>query len=152
MDSARPNALGRFVVLGVAFLVGYLVANPAGTVWRARYWMPFGSRTSALEHLVEVEPGGAESELTNAIDADDGELQLAAATVLAKRGDKRGLETLVKLCGDGDAEGTKPRQQLEKLLEKPGRIDDFDSVKEWFGSTRHILKCNKHAVWRESGN
>jgi len=144
--------LGRFVVLGVAFLVGYLVANPAGTVWRARYWMPFGNRTAALEHLVEVEPGGAESELSSAIDADDEGLRFVAATVLAKRGDKRGLETLVKLCGTGESAKAKPRAQLEALLDKPERLDDFDSVQEWFDSTRHTLKCTEHAVWRQQGN
>ena len=88
MESARPNALRSFVIIAVAFSVGYLIANPAGTVWRARYWLPFGDRNSALERLVEVEPGGAESELTHAIETDDPALQLTAAeeTIAVQRG------------------------------------------------------------------
>jgi hypothetical protein len=149
MESARPNALRSLLVIVVSFSVGYLVANPAGTVHRARYWMPFGDRNGALASLVEVEPGGAESELSHAIKANDPELQLTAAEVLAKRGDKRGLETLVSLCGKD--EESRPRKSLEALLERPGRLDHYDSVQQWFDSTRHVLRCNKHAVWREKG-
>ncbi len=150
MESARPNALRSFVIIAVAFFVGYLVANPAGTFWRARYWLPFGDRSSALASLVEVEPGGAESELSHAIETDDPALQLAAAEVLAARGDKRGLETLVALCNE--SEDSPPRQSLEKILDDPKRLNDFDSVKEWFDSTRHVLRCNKHALWKEQGD
>ncbi|MHC4448801.1 MAG: HEAT repeat domain-containing protein [Planctomycetota bacterium] len=150
MESARPNALRSFVIIAVAFSVGYLIANPAGTVWRARYWLPFGDRNSALERLVEVEPGGAESELTHAIETDDPALQLTAAEALAARGDKRGLETLVALCGD--AEESPPRTSLEGILDDPKRLNDFDSVKEWFDSNRHVLRCTKHALWKEQGD
>jgi len=152
MESARPNALRSFVILGVAFLVGYVVANPAGTVWRARYWMPFGDRAAALEKLVAVEPVGAESELGHALEADDAKLRLAAASVLAARGEKRGLEALVMMCGDGEAEGTPPRGEIERLLEEPEEIGEYDSVKEWYEAKRHYLKCDAHAVWRERRN
>ena len=78
------------------------------------------------------------------------QLQLAAAEVLATRGDKRGLETLVALCGE--AEESPPRTSLERILDNPKRLNDFDSVKEWFDSNRHVLRCTKHALWKEQGD
>jgi len=147
MESARSGPLRSIVVIGVAFLVGYLVANPAGTVWRARYWMSLGDRAMMLEKLVEVEPVGAESELDHAIGSDDDGLRYTAASVLAARGDKRGLEELVKMCGEGTGEGTPSRRRIEELLEQPDRIDGYDSVREWFDSNRHILRCEHDARW-----
>ena len=151
MESARPNPLRSVVIIAVAFLVGYLVANPAGTVWRAKYWMGFGDRAGALDKLVIAESDGAESELTHAIEADDAALRLRAAEALAARGDKRGIETLVALCGDGTASGTAPRKSLESLLDDPSRLEDYDSVRAWYDSMRHVLQCSQHAVWREKG-
>jgi hypothetical protein len=149
MESARSGILRSCVVIGIAFLVGYLVANPAGTVWRARYWLSFGDRTEMLQKLVEVEPVGAESELDHALESDDQQLRFAAASELAARGDKRGLEALVAMCGKGTGEGSPSRRRLEELLENPEHIDRFDSVREWFDSTRHILECRHDARWTE---
>ncbi|MEM8884393.1 MAG: hypothetical protein AAGD14_10005 [Planctomycetota bacterium] len=145
METARPNVLKGLVTITLAFVVGYAAANPSGTFWRLRYWMPVGSKVIALEGLCEAEPGGAESELDHALASDDPELALLAAAELARRGEKRGLEHIVASCVD-DRE--RPRKELELLLEDPDSLDDFDSVQEWFDHRRRVLQCTQHAIWK----
>ena len=137
------------MIIGAAFLVGYLVANPGGTVWQAKYWLGMGDRASSLVKLVASESNGAESELSHAIASEDEALRICAAEALAARGDKRGIETLVALCAGDEAGESVSRGKLEGLLNKPDRLEDFDSVQAWYDSTRHTLQCDQHAVWRE---
>ena len=144
METARSSLARNTLALLVAFAVGVLVANPAGFFWRVRFWVPAGDRVGALDELVEAEPNGAVSELTHALDSDDGALRLAAAVHLADRGDKRGIESLVALS---DAKHPGAREKLESLLLDPASLDRYDSAKEWYDATHHVIHFEPAVRW-----
>ena len=121
-----------------------LVTNPAGFVWRVRFWLPAGNRAPALAKLVDAEPGGAETELAHALESDDAELRFAAAILLANRGDKRGIATLVKLC---DAKHPGASEALRNLLLDPGSLDRYDSAQEWYDATQHVIHFEPSVRW-----
>jgi len=144
METARSQLVRNTVALFVAFALGVLISNPAGFMWRVRFWIPAGNRAPALAKLVDAEPGGANTELDHALDSDDADLSLAAAVLFAQRGDRRGIETLVKLC---DAKHPGAREALCEMLIEPGSLDNYETAQEWYASSRHAIHFEPTVRW-----
>jgi len=144
VDTARSNIVRNSIALLVAFALGVLISNPSAFFWRARFWVPAGDRAAALNRLIEAEPHGAETELGHALESDDASLRLAAASKLAERGDKRGIEAMVALT---DAKHPGAREKLESLLIEPSSLDNYDSAQEWYDATHHVINFHPETRW-----
>ncbi len=140
MDSARPSIVRKVVPVAVAFVVGFVLANPLGFGSRVGYWMPGTDRVSSLDRLMKAEPTGGETELNHALESEDKDLRLCAARHMARKGDPRGLEVVVELCPPSGPLSHPARAVLEELVVHPESIDKFDSVQEWFRTIRPVLR------------
>ena len=134
MDSARPSIVRKVVPVGIAFVVGFMLANPAGFGSRVAYWMPGTNKVSALKRLMEAEPAGGATELNHAIESDDKDLRLSGARYIALKGDPRGLEIIVEMCPPSGPLTHPARAVLEELIVRP--VLRFKTGSCWSGQPR----------------
>lgn len=152
MESARPSLIRKIMPPLIAFSLGFVLAGPDGFVARVGYWIPGVDKIAALDRLLEAEPGGGETELAHAIASDDKDLCLHGAVLLARKGDVSGIKKLVQLCPPSGDASHPARGALETLLVRPELINHYDSVQEWYRSTKHVLHHESEARWSSRSN
>ena len=82
---------------------------------------------------------------------DDPALRISGARHLAILGDRRGFETIIRLCGEQPAPDSEPRRILASLLVRPGAVDEFDSVAQWYEVNKGVIEFQETARWKGKG-